>query len=149
MTTNRNIIIRMFTVFIGCLFIYLILGCSNSPDDKALETVITDKILSVHLPPAFVNKNMLGGYATEVSEIEILEKSHEKEELNGFQKMLGAKAREYWSVAIRVKGTSQIGSTRDMFSNNPESKQSFHLKTKVKVYERENGSYEVDIPLIF
>lgn len=129
-------------IVIVSLLVLLLAGCAQSPDDLVIEKAVT-AAMKDQLPLG-VHGNMLGGYATQIEEFEVLDKSYEKEDLNPFQKMLGGEPKNYWLITVRVKGVAQIGSNQivaSQFARGPDGKKPFHTKIQYQLFEREGGAW--------
>ena len=116
-------------------------------DDATIKSMITNR-LKDYIPMDLIG-NYLGGTNGVVEEIEILEKSYEKEQLNAIGKAFFGEPKNYWGVVVRVKGDGQVGSNSmvaGMLSGDPDSKRKFNSKTKYRFYDAEDGSWSLVSP---
>lgn len=117
--------------------------CYKGPlDDTTIKSMIVNR-LKDYVPIELIG-NYLGGTNGVVEEIEILQKTYEKEQLNSLGKAFLGEPKNYWEIVVRVKGEGQVGSNSmvaGMLSGDPESKRKFNAITKYRFYEAEDGSW--------
>jgi hypothetical protein len=116
-------------------------------DDTTIKRMIISQ-LKDYIPIDLIG-NFMSGTNGVVEEIEILEKSYEKEQLNAIGKAFLGEPKNYWGVVVRVKGHGQVGFNSmiaGMMSGDPDSKRSFNSKTKYRFYDAGGGSWSLVSP---
>lgn len=123
------------------------IGYTSPLDDATIKSMIINRLKNYN--PIDLIGNYMSGTNGVVEEIEILEKSYEKEQLNTIGKAFLGEPKNYWGVVVRVKGHGQVGFNSlvaGMMSGDPDSKRSFYSKTKYRFYDAGGGSWSLVSP---
>jgi hypothetical protein len=121
-----------------------LLGCSASPSDTTIQTLITEALRKEVHP--LVLGNLLGGSNASIEELEILNKSQQKDVPNPLFKTLGAKPQVYWLVEVRVRGVATVGGSdaiSAMLSGGSVTRKRFHAEMKYKFFQDDDGGWYV------
>lgn len=136
-----------YFLFTTATLLLLLVGCSSPPDDTVIKSLITEALKTEVHPMAI--GNLLGGSNATVEELEILDKSHKKEEPNAIGAAFGLKAEDYWLVKVRIKGTADIGSgiAARMMSGGSPTRKAFNSRVSYKFFKNEDGSWYTKLVL--